>query len=127
MSSVKHDMPGAMLPGFRNADSCTWPRYAALGYNPGMMLLVAMAKEVQRHLQDYGLQELADLLWAIAQLGGVPSAEVDQLLGLMPDALYLQLQQTKASQVCNFPCVKGHVGVCDSQAMRGTPLLDGPF
>ncbi len=61
------------------------------------MLLVAMAKEAQRNLQDYSLQDLTDLVWAIAQLGGAQPAEVDQLLDLISDATCSCLQQ--ASQV----------------------------
>ena len=82
-------------------------RYAALGYNPGTMLLVAMAKEAQRNLQDYSLQDLTDLVWAIAQLGGAQPAEVDQLLDLISDATCSCLQQAsqvKVMEACGKTC-----------------------
>ena len=69
------------------------------------MLLVAMAKEAQRSLDDYSLEDLSDMAWAIAQLGGEQPAEVNQFLDLIPDAVCIRLQQ--ASQVCHLFCFQG--------------------
>ena len=62
------------------------------------MLLVAMAKEAQRNLQDYTLQDLSDMVWAIAQLGSEQPAEADQLLELIPDAACIHLQQSSQAR-----------------------------
>lgn len=64
-----------------------------MGYNPGVMLLSAIAKEAQRHLQEYNLQELADMIWAFAQLGDASPADIDKLLDTIPDVLSQQLQK----------------------------------
>ena len=64
------------------------------------MLLVAIAKEAQRSLQDFGLQDLADMFWALAQLGGVQPTDVEECLDLMADAVVSLMQQT--SQVAPF-------------------------
>ncbi|KAK9811789.1 hypothetical protein WJX72_010082 [[Myrmecia] bisecta] len=65
--------------------------YAVLGYNPGPMLLGAVAKEAQRQLHDFGPQELTNMVWAFAKLGGPLGPDVVALLDLVPSEVVRQL------------------------------------